>query len=195
MNEEPRGVEPGYGWRGRTGGLLREERGWFIAAGVALVIFGFVAVALPFFSSIAATMVAGILLLAAGAVQLAHAARSRHGGRPALRVIMGLIYLVAGFLLLANPIAGVLTLTLVVGSYLVAAGVVRLLVAIEARPLEGWGWSALSGVLSIVLGVLLWAGWPGTAAWAIGLLVGIDLVAAGWSLMLLPVVARRTTFL
>lgn len=193
MDEGPMGVEPRYDAGRRAVGLLREERGWFIAAGVALVIFGFLAIALPFFFSIAATIMAGVLLLAAGVVQLVHAVQGRHGGRVALRVVMGLIYLVAGFLLLANPIAGVLTLTLVVGSYLIAAGVVRILVALEARPLVGWGWSALSGVLSIVLGVLLWAGWPGTAAWAIGLLVGIDLIAAGWALMVLPAVARRTT--
>jgi len=88
-------------------------------------------------------------------------------------------------ILLAYPFAAVLTFTLFLAGFFVVAGVFKIIEAFEIRGMTGWGWVLASGILSFILGVLIWARWPSSAFWAIGLLVGIDLLFMGWAMIAL----------
>lgn len=114
--------------------------------------------------------------------------REREGWWWAL--VIGALYIVGGVFLLFDPLAGVLALTLVLSIAFVVKGIAATVYAFGLRPLRGWVWLALSGVASVVVGVLIWIGWPATAMWAIGLLASIELVLFGWALIMVALAAR-----
>ncbi len=170
-------------------------RGWFLAAGAAMVALGALAVALPFIFTIAFDFAIGVLLVGSGAVHAVHAMEVRRWAGAIPRLVVALLYVVAGVLILVNPLTGALALTLILSAFLLAAGVSRLVLASHLHGHPGWGWTLASGILSLVLGVLIFLGWPSTAVWVLGLYVGVDLVVAGWSLLgltLLPRLFSRT---
>ena len=115
-----------------------------------------------------------------------------HGGwRIAGAVLTGLVSLVAGAWLLLNPAAGALALTFLLAAYFVATGVVKAIAAFQLRGVGGSGWTFLSAACSILLGLLVFSGWPGSAVWLIGLLVGIDLLFYGWALIALRAAVNK----
>ncbi|MGE3295703.1 MAG: HdeD family acid-resistance protein, partial [Geminicoccaceae bacterium] len=115
-----------------------------------------------------------------------------HGGwRIAGAVLTGLISLIAGVWLLVNPAAGAAALTLLLAAYFVATGVVKGIAAFQLRGVGGSGWTFFSAVCSVILGLLVFSGWPGTAIWLLGLIVGIDLLFYGWALLALRSAVSR----
>jgi uncharacterized membrane protein HdeD (DUF308 family) len=101
------------------------------------------------------------------------------------------VTLASGIILLIFPLAGVITLTMFLAAYFVAAGILKAIYALQHRGMSGWGWALGSGLISIALGVLIWSGFPGTALWALGLIVGIDLIFYGWALIFLYSTLKR----
>jgi uncharacterized membrane protein HdeD (DUF308 family) len=170
--------------------VLHRLRGWFTAAGVALIALGVMAVALPFVFTLAFDYAIGALLVIGGAVHGFHAFQARRWTGAVWRLVVAALYVVAGVLIVVHPLTGALALTLILSAFLLAAGVTRLVLAYHLHPHAGWGWTLTSGVLSVLLGGLLFIGWPSTAFWAIGLYVGVDLLFAGWSLVSLAFVPR-----
>jgi uncharacterized membrane protein HdeD (DUF308 family) len=170
---------------------LRRHRGWFLALGIVWIVCGTAAIVLPLAAAVALELVIGVLLAVGGLVQIVQSLRCAEWKGKLLQAVIGLIALVAGVILLANPLQGVPTLTLVLSAFFIAAGVVRVMLALQHREAAGWGWLLFSGALGIVVGVLIWSGWPGTAAWALGLLVGIELIFSGWSMVMLALGAGR----
>ncbi len=170
--------------------VLHHVRGWFTAAGVALIALGVMAVALPFVFTLAFDYLIGALLVAGGAVYGVHAVQTRRWTGALWRLVVAALYVVAGVVVVTHPLTGALALTLTLSAFLLAAGVSRLVLARHLHPHAGWGWTVASGILSILLGGLLLIGWPSTALWAIGLYVGVDLLFAGWSFVTLALPAR-----
>jgi uncharacterized membrane protein HdeD (DUF308 family) len=166
-------------------GLLgfHQSRGWSIAAGVALVALGLLAVAMPFLFTIAFNYAFGALLVVSGVVHAVHAHKARRWTGTLLRLLVAALYVIAGVVIFVHPLAGALALTLVLSAFLLAAGVTRILLAYHLRPFPGWGLSLASGILSVLLGGFLLFEWPSTALWAIGLYVGVDLLLAGSALI------------
>lgn len=111
----------------------------------------------------------------------------------AKHVVLGCLYAAAGLYLLLLPVSGTITLTVVLVAFLFAGGVTRLITAWRAWGMEGTGWLAFAGVVSIALGILIWADLPSSATWAIGLLIGIELLFGGWDLIFLALLARRAS--
>jgi uncharacterized membrane protein HdeD (DUF308 family) len=165
-------------------------RGWFVAAGVGLVALGILAIALPQLFTFGFDAILGLLLIAGAVVHGVHAFQQRRWTGTLLRLIVAALYLAAGVFILIRPRTGVLALTLILCAFLFAAGASRLVLAYHLSRHPGWVWTLVSGLLSILLGGLLFLGWPSTAAWAIGLLVGVDLLFAGWSLIGLTIATR-----
>jgi uncharacterized membrane protein HdeD (DUF308 family) len=184
-------IEPRSSARTRAMALSNELHGWFVGAGAALVALGLLAIALPFAFTIAADFAVGALLVIGGAVHGAHALRGPRGAGMAWRLVVAALYLVAGVLAIAHPVTGALALTIVLAAFLAATGVTRIGLGLHLRPIAGWGWTVFNGALSLVLGFLLLAGWPSTAAWAVGLFIGVDLLFAGWSLLAIAAAARH----
>ncbi len=170
---------------------LRESAGWFLAMGVALSIIGIVAILVPQLVTVATELLIGAVLAAAGIVQIAHALWARDWSGFFLALLAGFFYLVVGALLLTYPLPGVLALTLLVGALFLAAGAFRITMAFLLRPVAGWGWVLASGIVAIIIAFLILVNWPGTALWALGLLVGIELLSAGVGMIAAGLGARR----
>jgi len=183
--------------------LLREQlagavrRHWvlFLFEGIALVILGLLAVLAPMIASVAATVFFGWILLLSGVVGLISTLRARQAPGFAWSLLSALVGIVAGVLLLAWPLLGTLSLTAVLIAFLLLEGGVSIMYALEHKSaLSGrWGWMLASGIVDVFLGLLLFIGLPGTALWALGLLVGINLLFGGWALILMALHARPAT--
>jgi uncharacterized membrane protein HdeD (DUF308 family) len=154
---------------------IRRARTWLIAVGVLALILGIVAVAVPIIASVAITIFIGWVLVAAGVIAAGHAISHR----AALGGLNAVLTLVAGLYLLIFPLSGTVTLTFILAVWLIASGVLSLIAAARRRDAPDMTMWALGGVLSIILGMLIAVSLPSSADWAIGLLVGIDLIFWG----------------
>jgi uncharacterized membrane protein HdeD (DUF308 family) len=170
---------------------LRRTRRWLIVAGVLSLLGGIVAIVLPNIASVATAIFVGWLLVFASALYVVDAFSTRDGRRTALRLLFALLSFVAGLYLLVSPLDGAFTLTVVLAMWFLAIGVARIAAGIAERGVPGAGMLVLSGVLSLVLGLLIALQLPESATWAIGLLVGIDLVFTGTLLLSLARSLRR----
>jgi uncharacterized membrane protein HdeD (DUF308 family) len=170
---------------------IRRQRGWFLALGVFLMAVGFVAILFPFTASLAVSVSIGAVLAIAGIAQLVHAFGVRRWRGFLFTLLSALLSLAVGTLLLFHPVPGLLSLTLLVGVFLLVGGALKVLLAFRLRPLAGWPWLLFAGFLALLLGVLILWLWPAAAAWVPGLLVGADLVFSGWWMFLLALALRR----
>ncbi|HWD57176.1 MAG TPA: HdeD family acid-resistance protein [Stellaceae bacterium] len=165
----------------------------FLAEGIVLVILGIMAIALPPLAGLAVTVVLGWLFLFGGIVGLAATFYQRNAPGFWWALISAAVAVLAGGILLSNPAAGVATLTYVLIAFFVVDGVIIIVMAFEhRRELSGrWEWMMLGGVMDLILALIIITGLPGTLAWALGLLVGIDLVFGGVALIGMANSARR----
>lgn len=158
---------------------MAESRWWLFTVGVLLVVAGLSALAIPFVASIAVEAVVGWAFVLAGLVQLAYALRTKGWGGFVWQILIGAVFLLGGFTLITNPVAGLISLTIVIIATFLASGLIKILVGFRLRPMDGWGWFVLLGILSLVIGVLIWNRLPSSAAWSLGLLVGVDFLSTG----------------
>lgn len=161
--------------------------------GILLAVLGVACIAFPWVSTLAAQTLIAACLVAAGAVEIAHAVSSSAWTTKTRTIsgIAGLLALGAGGILILFPLSGLLTLTLFVSAAFLVAGAMRLAVAASAEGREGRGWLALSGGLSILLSVLIFIELPMAALWVLGLVLGADLIAHGIALIALTGAVRR----
>jgi uncharacterized membrane protein HdeD (DUF308 family) len=171
---------------------MRRHWALFLCEGIALVALGVLALLAPVIASVAAAAFFGWLLLVSGLIGLFSTLRARHAPGFWWSLLSALVAVAAGALLLGWPVQGALSLTAVLIAFLFIEGVVSILYALEHRGgLSGrWGWLLASGLIDVLLGALLFAGLPGTALWALGLLLGINLLFGGWALILMALHAR-----
>jgi uncharacterized membrane protein HdeD (DUF308 family) len=159
--------------------------------GIAAIVIGCVAILLPELFSLGAAVFIGIILVLVSAF-LAAAAFAAHGvGSLLARLAWALLTFVVGLWLILEPHNGTLTLTLVLGIYFLLMGLTRIIVAFMGRGTPNAGWVGLSGVCGLIIGILVLAKFPSSADWAIGLLVGIDLIFAGWTLVSVAQVGKE----
>jgi uncharacterized membrane protein HdeD (DUF308 family) len=172
---------------------VREHWKAFLFEGILLVILGMAAIIAPLIASLAFTIFLGWLFLIGGIAGLAMTFWARAMPGFWWSLISAVLGIGAGIILLARPAQGVLTLTIVVGAYFLAEGVATIMYALEHRRelSERWSWMLFSGVLDILIAFMILAGLPGSAEWAIGLLVGINLVFGGASLIGVALAAHK----
>ncbi|MFC4543884.1 HdeD family acid-resistance protein [Halosolutus amylolyticus] len=168
------------------------EKGWrtLAIAGGVVGLIGLLAIALPFVAGISIALVLGGLLVLSGLVHGAHAFTARGWKGSLWQVTLAVVSVIAGLALLVNPVVALVTLTLLLVAYLLVDGVAELVMAARMADQPGRAAVAVSGVISIVLAGLLWAGFPASAAWAIGLLVGISLFMTGISMAVVAYAGR-----
>jgi uncharacterized membrane protein HdeD (DUF308 family) len=166
----------------------------FLIEGIVLVILGVAAVMLPLIATIAVAIMIGWIFLLSGVVGLLATFRMRSAPGFWWSLISGILGVVAGIVLLRWPLSGAFSLTLVLTLFLVLEGIVSIMFALEhKRELSGrWGMMLVSGVVDLILAAMIYAGLPGTAAWAIGLLVGINMVFGGSALIAMALHARNS---
>jgi len=164
----------------------------FLVEGNVLVVLGLLAIFLPLVASLAATVFFGSILLVAGVMGLIATIAARHAPGFSWALISAVLAIVTGGLLLASPVGGAISLTVVLIAFLFLEGAASIMYAVTHRNREsgGWGWMFASGLVDIFLAALLFAGLPGTALWALGVLIGINMVFGGWSLIAMSLSAR-----
>ena len=158
---------------------MQRRWGWLLLLGIVQVICGALALVIPVAASLAAALVFGAVLLVAGVFQCAHAFSVKTWKGRVLQALGGVLYIAVGILILLFPLTGALTLTIAVGALLVADGVVRCALAYRLRPADSWGWFLFAGIASLAVGILLLVDWPFTGFWALGILLGVNLLISG----------------
>jgi uncharacterized membrane protein HdeD (DUF308 family) len=174
-----------------TKALITEKWGWFLALGIVLIVAGLVAIAFPLLSTIAAKIMLGWLFLIGGVVMIIHAFQAPGWQGFLWELLVGILYAVAGGYLAFFPFTGLITLAIVLAVLFIVEGIFEVIMAFRVRPHEGWVWLFLSGLAALAVGVLIALGLPGSAVWALGLLVGINLLFSGWSYVFLALAGRR----
>jgi uncharacterized membrane protein HdeD (DUF308 family) len=176
-------------------GAMHEHWGLFLAEGIILVILGVIAIVVPQVATLAFTILIGWLFFIAGVVGLFTTAWMR--GAPGFwwSLVSAIIAIAAGVVLLIWPVNGTLSLTLVLIAFFIVEGGATILYAVDHRDqLSGrWGWMLVSGIIDIILAAIILTGLPGTAFWALGLLVGINMVFGGAALIAMAMAARNPT--
>jgi uncharacterized membrane protein HdeD (DUF308 family) len=170
-------------------GLAQSWKGLMIV-GISAIVLGCIAILIPAVVAVGAAIFIGIILLVAGAFLTAAAFSAHSIGSLIVRLIWALLTVVVGLWLILEPHNGTLTLTFVLGVYFLFMGLTRIAVAFVGRGQPNAGLVGLSGVAGLIIGILVLAKFPSSADWAIGLLVGIDLIFAGWTLTSVGLVGK-----
>ena len=164
---------------------VRKAGGWVIVWGILLIVAGVLAVLSPPMAALAADLLLGWLLVFAGIVQIVYAFQQRGHDGFGLKVLSGLLTLVLGVFLLLRPIAGIASIALLIGAFMLASGVSSAMLAFKLKPKAGWGWVLFDGILSIVIALLIASGWPQSSIGFVGILVGIVMIYGGvWRIVL-----------
>jgi uncharacterized membrane protein HdeD (DUF308 family) len=158
--------------------------------GIAAIVVGCVAILVPAVASVGTAIFIGWILLIAGVFLIAGAFTAHSVGTVILRLLWALLTVAVGLWLIVEPHNGTLTLTLILGIYFLFMGLTRIAAAFVARGQRGAGLVGLSGFAGLLIGILVLAKFPSSADWAIGLLVGIDLIFAGWTLVSISQVGK-----
>ena len=156
-----------------------------------MIAAGVLAVCVPVIAGVAVTAAVGCLLMLSGLLHMAFAWRA---GRPASviwEVLLGILYGVIGFYLVAIPVAGLASLTLAIAFYLLMEGILEFVLSLRLRPAPGSGWLIVDGVVTLILASMIWSTWPSSSAWAVGTLIGINMLFSGITRLMLSLAVRR----
>lgn len=175
----------------REGNSLGEQWPFLMGAGAILAVLGILAIVFPFVTGIAISVLFGALLVVGSILHFAQAFSGRGWAGFLVQVLLGVLYAAAGLSLMANPVIGLTTLTILLVAFFAVDGILEVVMGIRLRGERSWVWPVASGVISLVLAYLIWTGFPSTAAWAVGLLVGVGLLTSGLQMMLVAMGGRR----
>ena len=172
-------------------GAIAKNAKYAKISGVVMIIAGVLAIVAPFVAGVSVTIMLGAMLLVGGAAQCFLAFKAGAFGKGLLVFLVGALTVVAGFLTLKEPVTALASLTLLLASYFVVAGIFECIGAFSARPEQGWGWLLFSGAVSILLGIMLWRQFPFSGVWAVGTLVGVRLIFSGVALFSIGGAVRK----
>jgi uncharacterized membrane protein HdeD (DUF308 family) len=176
----------------RGGPRPRTRWGWFIALGIAQLVLGVVAWLDVITFTIFGVIFIGALLVVAGIFQIVHAFMDRGWRGFALHVLIGILYVVGGFLLMNDPLPGALIITLLVAAALIIGGILRIVMGVRHRHMPGWGLLLASGIISLLVGIMLYLTLPWSSLWVVGTLIAVELIVHGVSWVQFGLALRRT---
>jgi uncharacterized membrane protein HdeD (DUF308 family) len=171
--------------------VVKRATNWSIVWGVLLVIFGVLAVGSPFLAAIAASVFIAWLILLAGVVHLIFALHEHRAGSVIWQVLVGAAYLFFGGYLIAHPVLAVASLTLVLAALFLIEGILEIILFLRMHSAEASAWVLIDGIVTLVLGLLIYLQWPSSSLWAVGLLVGASMIISGVSRTMLSLALRR----
>lgn len=163
-----------------------------LISGVILSILGVIAIAAPNSTTLFAETWIAVILIFAGFTKLVYATQTRHQGGFIWKLLLSGLYIATGIMLFVYPFTGILTLTLLLGSFLLAEGTFELILAFKLRPQDNWTWILGDGIITLVLGAMIWFQWPFNAPWLLGTLVGVSVIFTGVSRVMLSLNARSS---
>ncbi len=168
---------------------LRRNWFWLLLLGIFLILVGFVAITYPLVATLTTVELFGVLMLIGGVAQIISGIWTRRWGGFFVNLLCGLMTLFVGVVFLERPLTAAVGFTLLLAMFFLATGAIRIVIAFAQR-FSGWGWTVLSGVISLFLGLLIWQNLFASALWVIGTFVGIDLIFNGWSWVMLGLAAK-----
>jgi uncharacterized membrane protein HdeD (DUF308 family) len=173
-------------------GQIKKNAGLTIVMGVIVLITGILAIGSPFIAGLSVALAVGILLIIGGVGQVIFAIPTFaiSVGTGLVSTIIGVLSVLVGGYMLANPDVALATLTVFLAAYFIVSGIFEAVLSLQARPASGWGWSLFSGIVSVILGIMIWSEFPVSGAWAVGILVGIRLIFGGITLIMFGSAAR-----
>jgi len=174
-------------------GIVRKASTLSTLWGVALIILGMLAVGSPFLAAVAVNAFVAWLIVLAGVVHLTVAFHTREAGSLIWRLLVGLAYIVFGGYLIARPALGVASLTLLLASLFLVEGVLNIVHFFRARSVQGSSWLLIDGIITLLLGLMIYVQWPSSSAWAIGTLVGVSMIVSGVTRVMLSLAVRKAT--
>lgn len=184
-------ANPTGGFHDGPATIIKKASGWLIAVAVVFIILGISAIAEPAIAGVAVAILVGWLLILGGVAHLVSAFSGGGAGRVIWQVLLGIIYAVGGVYFLMHPLLGLGTLTLFLAVIIVAGAVVEFIAYFRTRHESGSGWLLVNALVTLLLGWLIWAHWPSSSVWAIGTLVGVNLLMTGISRLMLGMAARK----
>jgi uncharacterized membrane protein HdeD (DUF308 family) len=171
---------------------IRGNWGWILALGIVLVVVGTLAIVMPLAASLASAVAFGLLFLVGGIAQLVGSFWTRDWSGFFLTLLVGILYVVLGLMFLRHPGDALLALSLFLACALMVSGLFRIIGSLMYR-FPQWGWTFLSGVISLLLGIYIYALWPLDSYFVVGLFVGIDMIFTGWTWVALALAVRNLT--
>ena len=172
-------------------GFSKLGSGSSIVWAILLIVFGFLAIALPFATSWGVVVVVAWLIVFSGAFQFIHAFQSHGAGHIIWKLLVAIAYLIVGIYFLLHPVIGVAAFTFALAVFFVVEGVFDLVAYFQGRSAAGSGWFLFDGIVTLLLGLLVWRQWPSSSLWVIGTLVGISMIMTGTTRLMLSLSARR----
>ena len=160
---------------------LHAKWGWIVALGIVYSVAGIVALGSVVMATVASVFVVGIMMLIAGVAEVINAFQVKTWGKFLFWVLLGVLYIVAGFVTFENPLLAAALLTLLLACALIVSGIMRIILGFSMKRGMPWIWVVLSGVVTLLLGLIILNHWPVSSLYILGLLLGIDLVFAGAS--------------
>lgn len=168
----------------------KENWGWFITLGFLLMALGAAVIYTSFSSSLFSVILFGLLVIAAGVVQILQAFLARRWSGFLLSLLLGVLYIVTGFICAARPETAPISLALWIAAFCFVVGLFKMLSSFFLK-FEKWGWVCFNGLITFLLGIFIYIDWPISGMWVIGLFVGVDMILSGWSWLLLALSARK----
>ena len=173
--------------------VVRQASTLSIVWGVLLILFGMLAVGSPFLAAVAVNVVIAWLIVLAGVVHLTLAFSAHGAGSVIWKLLVGVAYLAFGVYLIMHPVLAVASLTLVLASLFLIEGILDIVLFFKMRPMHGSSWVLIDGIITLLLGLMIYAQWPTSSVWAIGTLVGISMIFSGISRVMLSLAVRKVT--
>lgn len=165
-------------------GEVRKNRGWLMFMGIVMIILGAVGLSMEISLTVVSVLYFGFLVVFGGVVMLIDAFRAGAWRSKLWHVLIALVYIAAGGVMITNPAASAVWITLFLASFFVAVGVLRVVIGFQSRGrVESWGWIVFAGVISMLLGLVIFAKWPVSGLWVIGMFVAIELILQGISMI------------
>ncbi len=173
--------------------MVRNASTISILWGVLLIVFGMVAVGSPLLAAVAVNALVAWLIVLAGVVHLMLAFRAHQAGSVIWKVLVGIAYLCFGGYLIMHPVLGVASLTLLLGSLFLIEGILNIVLYVKMRPIHGSSWMLVDGIVTLLLGLMIYLQWPSSSAWAIGTLVGVSMIFSGVARVMMSLAVRKAT--
>jgi uncharacterized membrane protein HdeD (DUF308 family) len=171
--------------------LVRHASTWSIIWGILLIVFGVLAVGSPFLAAVAVSAVIAWLIILAGVVHLILALHVHRAESMIWKLLVGLAYLFFGVYLLMHPALAVASLTLVLASLFLIEGILNIVLFFQMRSMRGSGWMLGDGIITLLLGLLIYLQWPSSSAWALGTLVGVSMLISGVTRVMFSLAVRK----
>jgi len=173
--------------------MVRHASTTSILWGVLLIVFGMVAIGAPFLAAVAVSVAVAWLIVLAGVVHLMLAFRVHGAGSMIWKLLVGIAYLCFGAYLILHPVIGVASLTLLLASLFLLEGILNIVLYVKMRPIHGSSWMLVDGIITLLLGLMIYMQWPSSSAWAIGTLVGVSLIFSGVARVMMSFAVRKAT--